>query len=331
MVSQSNARSHSGSGRAKRKLHTYELYGLRLRTSLDLPCAEVTGSGAPDVEIIRATEEEAERACQLACDPEVQTRFYERMPLRDGGRLVRWKDHFEFFISSDASRVLWRNLRDTPDEVLHTYLLGQVLSLCMVERGIEPLHATSVILDGGAVAFLGDTGYGKSTLGAAFVARGFRLLTDDVLVIYPRAGRYWTEPGLGRIKLLPDSADALFDTRPSTRMNYFTSKMIFRLEEERRQSHPVPLRAIYVLSHPRRQPKRVCIRRLSGRRALLPLLRNTFNPVTDTPSRLQQQLQFAAGVANSVSIKALSYPRRLEAVSNVVEAIERDLTSQERR
>ena len=58
-----------------------------------------------------------------------------------------------------------------------------MLSFSLLSLGYEPLHATAVVVDGEAVAFLGDCGYGKSTLGAAFLARGFPLLTDDVLAL----------------------------------------------------------------------------------------------------------------------------------------------------
>jgi hypothetical protein len=86
---------------------------------------------------------------------------------------------FEFLVSPDARRIEYRTLGRVSSESLATYLLGQVLSFALLSRGYEPLHATAVVIDGQAIAFLGDCGHGKSTLGAGLIARGFGLLTDD--------------------------------------------------------------------------------------------------------------------------------------------------------
>jgi hypothetical protein len=51
--------------------------------------------------------------------------------------------------------------------------------------------------------FLGDRGYGKSTLGAALLARGFPILTDDVVVVDVGGGQWTVHPGVPRIKLFP--------------------------------------------------------------------------------------------------------------------------------
>lgn len=62
-------------------------------------------------------------------------------------------------------------------------VLAQVLPLAAVLRGYEVLHASAVALGGSAVAFLGASGTGKTTLATRIVARGAALVTDDVLAI----------------------------------------------------------------------------------------------------------------------------------------------------
>ena len=62
-------------------------------------------------------------------------------------------------------------------------LLAQVLPLAAALRGMEILHASAVEMAGRAVAFLGSSGVGKTTLAARIVARGARLVTDDVLAV----------------------------------------------------------------------------------------------------------------------------------------------------
>ena len=62
-------------------------------------------------------------------------------------------------------------------------VLAQVLPLAAVLRGKDVFHASAVALAGRAVAFLGRSGAGKTTLASRIVARGAQLVTDDVLAI----------------------------------------------------------------------------------------------------------------------------------------------------
>jgi hypothetical protein len=94
--------------------------------------------------------------------------------------------------------------REAPD--LRLFLLGSVFGFLCHQRGVLPVHAAAVEIDGRAVAFAGSSGAGKSTLAAAFRRRGFRLLADDVTPIAMDEMRFL--PGLRRIRLWSDSARA---------------------------------------------------------------------------------------------------------------------------
>ncbi|MFB3074256.1 MAG: hypothetical protein ACE1Z6_03640, partial [Candidatus Methylomirabilales bacterium] len=109
--------------------------------------------------------------------------WFQHLRLPDGSDYLRWSGLFEFLVSADGRRIACRELECASPESFQTYLIGQVLSFALVKRGIEPLHSTTVVIDGKAVAFLGDSGYGKSSLGAAFLQAGYPLLTDDLLVL----------------------------------------------------------------------------------------------------------------------------------------------------
>jgi hypothetical protein len=87
-----------------------------------------------------------------------------------------------------------------------------------------------------------------------------------------------------------------------------------------------PLKAIYVLAPPAQISRRdrIVIRPLSPRRAFLELLRNTFNNMIVDPARLTRQFDLAARLARKIPVKSLSFPRRLERLPAVREAIERD-------
>jgi hypothetical protein len=63
----------------------------------------------------------------------------------------------------------------------------------LAHDGALLLHASAVIVDAGAVLFIGHSGAGKSTTAALWRrhARGARVLSDDRVVVRPVRGRPW--------------------------------------------------------------------------------------------------------------------------------------------
>lgn len=307
------------------RAETYALYGLTLQSAVPLPCPSVDQPlASPDAVLVECGVAEIAQACNQEQISFQEEGFWRCSIFADGSAHVVWKEHFEFVVSAGAEQVLWRKLQQVPDEVFFTYFLGQVLSYCLLARGIEPLHATAIQVGDQAIAFLGDSGAGKSTLAATFLEKGYTLLTDDVLALEFRGDSVWVRPGIARVKLNPDSADAVFSGRRSIPMNSFTTKMIFALNNSQHASREVPLRALYVL--PQKPGKsRIMIRRLSGRASFLPIVQNTFNDTVLHPDRLKQQFAFAARLAGLVPIQRLSYPRRLDKLPAVADAILADL------
>jgi hypothetical protein len=303
----------------------YSLYGLRVESAIPLPCPVWDQNGLPaDVELV---EDSQTAPWQLPAGTPTSYEddgFSECSIFQDGSTHMRCKGHFEFLVSGDGRQVRWRKLRDVPDEVLLTYLIGQVLSFCLLTRGIEPLHATAVVVDGEAIAFLGASGAGKSTLAATFVQSGHALLTDDVLVLQPDGNKLLAYPRLPRLNLTPETADAFFSGSRSIPMNSFTTKMIFNLSPQGHASYMVPLRALYVLPKKNSKP-RIGVRTLLGRASFLPLIANTFNDSVVTPARLKQQFAFAGKVTAAVPLRQLSFPRGLTQLPAVADVILSDL------
>jgi len=120
---------------------------------------------------------------------------------------------FEFLIEADGRRIWCGWLGSTSIESLQVYLLGHALSFALVKQGFEPLHATAVVIEGKAIAFLGDSGFGKSTLAAAFLDAGHTLLTDDLLLSRATPAGYDAFPGPRGLSYFPKSRDVSFTAR----------------------------------------------------------------------------------------------------------------------
>lgn len=148
---------------------------------------------------------------------------------------------------------------------IRLFLLGSGLGFLCHQRGVVPLHAATVEVDGEAVSFAGPSGAGKSTLADAFARRGHRILSDDVSPIDTTRGIVL--PSLQRIRMWADSLDnAGFDTATLERCRDGLEKYSRSLADAPR-AEALPPRAIF---HLRRQWEKrggANFRRLRGRLA----------------------------------------------------------------
>ena len=251
--------------------------------------------------------------------------YFSQMP--DASSYVCWDDVGEVLISKNGELITCRPFPQTESESFHVYLLGQALSFALVKRGFEPVHASAVAVGDQAIAFIGDCGLGKSTLAAAFLQAGHRLLTDDLLLLQTRTRAIVAFPGPARIKLFPKVARKfLADASSGVPLNPKTQKQIIPLNDSQVCSEAMPLAAIYVLALPNKaQDNSVRITSLTQREAFVRLLENTFNRVIFDPDRLRRHFDAAQALANVMPIRKLSYPRSLERLPLVREAILSDL------
>lgn len=308
---------------------SYYLYGLRLRSEWPLPYPQKPTAVLADVILKRGSSFDfADAVNEVQAGPH-DASCSHGIPLANGQTYLRWPDRFEFLISSDGRTITARPARRSSREAFHTYLLGQALSFALVKQGLDPLHATVVLVDAAAVAFLGDSGYGKSSLSAVFLQAGHRLLTDDLLVLSELEGGFIGHPGPSRIKLFPRMArSVLRSDSTGTRLSSKTLKLLIPLADSQTAGSAVPLRAVYVLAQPRSpvgDRRRVTIKRLGKRRACLELLRNTFNTSVMDPGRLARQFTLAARVADTVPVSLITYPRSIRLLPVVKKAILADL------
>jgi hypothetical protein len=306
----------------------YCLYGMCFTSYWRLPYNEALEGHPREVRLVEDSPQFFARTALEAGWPAATADWFHQCRLGDGSVYLRWNRHFEFVVSPDGGRIAGRSLSVTSAEAFQTYLLGHVLSYALLKRGRDPLHGTVVVVDGAAIAFLGDCGYGKSSIAASFIEAGHRLLTDDLLVVKSNADGFVAFPGPPRIKLSPKIAKAVFETESrGVPMNRFTPKLVVPLRPHQIHQAPAPLRAIYLLTPPaKRAPTaRVTIRRVSQRKSFVELLRNTFNAQVREADRLERQFRQASRIVAAVPVKSLSYRRHTSMLPVARNAVLADL------
>jgi hypothetical protein len=221
------------------------------------------------------------------------------------GYLIRAMGFGCFWISPDATRIRCAPLRVTTWR-WQRYLVGQVLPLTAVLRGLEVFHASAVVGSGGALTFLGMSTAGKTSVALNLVLGGSRFMTDDVLAVSPAPdGGVLAHPGIGLASLRHDA-----DARLQPAERRLLGRRLGRDGEATRvaldcQSEPVPLRHAFLLERSKRGP--LAIERL---RPVDPrfLLGGSFNFIITTPERLTNQLDLCARIANRVGVHRASIP-----------------------
>jgi hypothetical protein len=302
------------------------LYGIRIRTPWPVDGVAVTDE-AWDVEFVAGDSDLLMNAASYV-PAEQASRWAQYAALPDGSSYRRWTDLFEFLVTPDARQIHARSLRPVQDEAMLAYLLVDALSFSMVRLGCEPLHATAVSTGNGVAAFLGNSGGGKSTLAAAFIQGGCRLLTDDMLVITRHSQGWVAQPGPPRIKLYRDMADnilgAVSDSIP---MNAVTDKLIIPLQRSQSMTEPAPLTTLYVLNGDSgTEGATPLVQRLSPAAAFPRVLAHTAGHYPSEPARLTRQFDFATALVRDIPVKTLSYRRRSDELFTVRDAILRDLS-----
>lgn len=147
---------------------------------------------------------------------------------------------------------------------------GALLAVHLKLRRALVLHASAVRLGDAALAFVGASGMGKSTLAALVCAGGHDLLTDDVLrVETATGGAAAVHPGSIECRLRP-AAGQLADGAPAGAVRP-TADGRLALRQPARTGEPLPLLAC-VVPLPHRRCDGVEVRRLPRSRALMRML-----------------------------------------------------------
>ncbi len=142
------------------------------------------------------------------------------------------------------------------------------LAVLLFQRGFFLLHASAVNIGDAVIAFAGETGAGKSTTAAAFVALGARNIADDVVAV-KLDDLPLVYPVLPQLKLLPDAVERLGLAGKS--LVQFQAKQIYRPNQSF-ESDPLPLRALYLLE----RGDTTQIERLTGAQTLVEVFPHSY-------------------------------------------------------
>jgi hypothetical protein len=237
------------------------------------------------------------------------------------GYLLRFPDLADFEVSADGASVQGFPAPGVTSPTVEHLYLNQVLPLALSRQGKLVLHGSAVDIGGQGVAFLGESGRGKSTLAASFATEGTRFLTDDGLLLEWVGSRCMIIPSHPSIRLWEDSREALVNERASLAPAVsFTSKSRFLAgpgiafcDQAR------PLRRVFFLGEGDAQAP--TIEALRPADALINLVKNSFLLDIEARDILVRHFDDLTRLAELPVFFRLDYPRDYDALPAVREAI----------
>jgi hypothetical protein len=195
-----------------------------------------------------------------------------------------------------------------------------VLPHLVYARGLHILHAGSVSRDCGAVAFTGPARAGKSSVAAALVHRGWRLVSDDALPVVEAEGCTSVLPAYPAIRLFTPTASWFVegDDRRMVQIHPGFEKWWVTLDQAR-QWHgagPVPLRCLCLLDR-----SGLPSMRLRGAEATLAVLAASYRSPVGGGERLAQDFGVVHRLAATVPVVRLTLPPQLPPAGSLADLV----------
>ena len=218
---------------------------------------------------------------------------------RRNGYLLRFPGMADFAINVDATAL---SCVPAPGTTAATV---EHLS----QQGRLVLHGSAVNSGGGALAFLGDSGQGKSTLAGHFASHGMPFLTDDGLFIDQLDDRARVVPGHRSIRLWADSERSLLPSGSKKADEVqFTNKGRFHADGVFRHcADATDLQCIYLLRNS--AVDSVQISPMPTAAAFMALVNHSFLLDTESSEVLGRHFSQLQALIRTTKVFSLDYPR----------------------
>lgn len=253
----------------------------------------------------------------VAEDESVWCQFYRI----NNNYLLRFPELADFIIDSKNSSVQCWPVPGVPMATLNQLYLNQLLPLVLSHQGKLVFHASAIEIDGLAIAFMGVSGRGKSTLAASFSSNQCPFLTDDGLVLEKTDDSYQVLPSQPSIRLWDDSQNAILnsDMQAEAALNY-TSKLRFTASNQMVFCEtPCSLHRIYFLDDA--SASEIQFVKLSPQEAMVELIKHSFLLDIEDRKMLKTHFNAVSDLASLPIFFKLDYPRNYSGLEKLRNSI----------
>lgn len=271
-------------------MYYYAAFGLTIESPFPIRILQETDVRPADVSILEN--------CEAAPDLLPESRNFRLLP---GDVRFRVPEVATFRIVDGNTIFIYDRECDQTGKIW-VYLMGSCMGAILHQRGMLPLHGSSVCKDGKAILITGESGAGKSSLAAEFLKNGWKLVTDDVAVVNLRNGKAVIQPSYPSQKLWMDAIER-YDHKDSPLQSLY--------QENRKDKFSVDVSACFE----NRPQELTCVVRLcvagscsvqavDKMTAVHQLMRNTYRSVLILREDYQQWFEKCVGISSAVRMLA---------------------------
>jgi hypothetical protein len=295
----------------------YRLAGLRIVSELALPGVMACNNEIP------AGDEILIRRSRLPESLSSATAVFPQGQCNENELLLNIPGAARYLIRGGKEILVDQTVISSPGDVA-AFLLGTAFGVLCHQRGIPPLHASAIDVTDGCVAFVGDSGMGKSTLVAALATRGHQVIADDVCFLQrSEQGQVRAWPGINQLRLCEDALKALGCDGPGVeRASRGPNKYLIPLRPPRNAGDQRRLRRVYQLDSAA-DGDFTSIHRLRGAAAVEVLMQNIYRSrLAEHMGRKPAAFVVCAAATRDVPVFRFRRPLGFHALRSAVDILE---------
>ncbi len=199
-------------------------------------------------------------------------------------------DHGAHLLSRDGRR-LGCDPAGSSEDAWQRLVIAQALPFAALLRGLEVFHASAVARDGTAIAMVGPSGAGKTSVALELCRLGADFLADDVLALEIDGEQLLAHPGTPLAGLDHAEAERLIGVGQPRLEPVVAINARERLVRMGGATGPTPLAALFFLNRRSEGPEQPRFEPVNDAQWLLSA---TFNFVLGTAERLSRLLEVCA-------------------------------------
>jgi hypothetical protein len=238
---------------------------------------------------------------------------------------LKFRDAACFAIRNHGRLIVCHPSPSTPHTIIRHLLLDQVLPRVFAHFYEHCIfHASFVSKEQQGIAFVGNSGWGKSTLATAFQKTGYTILTDDCFWLDVDKHHVSGTASYCGTRLMPDSLEYAGVKLPTRLTPTHGSKNKLRVQGTAVVPHRTTLQAIFILEPPEESitEETTVITRAHGMKTIQGLLQNSYClDVQDQHWHKHHFQRISLLTASGLPIYSLRYPRNFSMLPDVVNSI----------
>ncbi|AFY99918.1 hypothetical protein [Calothrix sp. PCC 6303] len=235
---------------------------------------------------------------------------------------IPWTEELGVWVYANASRIdIIVKENSQKSEITSSLTIGLssvITGACLNLDNQVAIHANAISLEEKAIAFVGYSGMGKSTLSTYCASCGAGFVTDDVLTV---DSNFFVQPGNPRIKLYSHTSKSLGLETPEEEVSYKVFHNPIKLGAKL-HNEPIALGVIYLLAES--SDDKIYAEKLSHTQAIFELLQHSYYAHALIPNN-PDLLNTYSSLVKQIPVKKLYYPRDFTVLPKVYEFLSEEI------